>query len=106
MYKRTILLLIVLLSGLSVLGQDHSLLHKISSEITKNQLRNKLIKKSGKNFFANIRKQLINTDSLNFVSSCEILFFLETYDIETGSAHGRIWNRQKSISYEYFQDEF
>lgn len=44
-------------------------------------------------------------DSLNFISPSDTVFFLETYDFEIGTSYGMVWNKHKSISYEYFKDK-
>lgn len=41
---------------------------------------------------------------MNFIGLCDTVFFLETYDLETGISYGRIWNYRKAISYEYFKN--
>ncbi|WP_437922383.1 hypothetical protein [Sphingobacterium sp. LRF_L2] len=85
-------------------GQSE-IMDKVSSEISRTQLKSK-IRKRGKDFYANIRKQLIDRDSLNFLSLCDTAFFLETYEYETGISYGMIWNEQKSIAYEYLKNKF
>lgn len=81
------------------------IIDKVSSEISKTQLKNK-IRKGGKDFYADIRKQLIDRDSLNFLSLCDTVFVLETYEYETGISYGMIWNEQKAIAYEYLNNKF
>ena len=93
-----------------ILSSDHTygqskIMNKVSSEISNTQLKNK-IRKRGKDFYANIRKQLIDRDSLNFISLCDTVFFLETYEYETGISYGLIWNERKSIAYEYLNNKF
>ncbi|WP_343565252.1 hypothetical protein [Sphingobacterium sp.] len=72
----------------------------VSSKISEIQIKNKLRKK-GYDLDANIRRQVIDMDSLNFISSCDTVFFLETYDYQTGISYGLIWNKYKSIAYGY-----
>lgn len=85
-------------------SEQSTLVQDISSEISKSQLKNK-VKKKGNNFYENIRKQLINMDSLNFISYGDTVFFLETFEYETGISHGMIWNKHKSLTYQYFKNK-
>lgn len=94
----------LILSSDYTFGQSE-IMYKVSSEISRNQLKSK-IRKRGKDFYANIRKQLIDRDSLNFLSLCDTAFFLETYEYETGISYGMIWNERKSIAYEYLNNKF
>lgn len=98
-------ILVVFFNFYTTFGQT-SVISKVSSKITEKQLRKKIIeKKNGIAFYENIRNKVIAKDSLNFIGSCDTIFFLETYAIETGISYGRIWSSRKAISYEYFKDE-
>lgn len=63
-----------------------SLAYSVSSKISQKQIKNKLRKK-GHDLDGNIRKRLIQMDSLNFISSCDTVYFLETYDYESGFSY-------------------
>ncbi len=103
--KFLFVILVVFFNFYTTLGQT-SVISKVSSKITEKQLRKKIIeKKNGISFYENIRNKVIAKDSLNFIGSCDTIFFLETYAIETGISYGRIWSSRKAISYEYFKDE-
>src|SRR5690606_15387852 len=98
-------ILVVFFNFYTTFGQT-SVISKVSSKITEKQLRKKIIeKKNGISFYENIRNKVIAKDSLNFIGSCDTIFFLETYAIETGISYGTIWSSRKAISYEYFKDE-
>lgn len=98
-------ILVVFFNFYTTFGQT-SVISKVSLKITEKQLRKKIIeKKNAIAFYENIRNKVIAKDSLNFIESCDTIFFLETHDIETGISYGRIWNSRKAISYEYFKDE-
>lgn len=103
--KFLFVILVVFFNFYSTLGQT-SVMSQVSSKITEKQLRKKIIeKKNGISFYENIRNKVIAKDSLNFIGSCDTIFFLETFAIETGISYGRIWSSRKAISYEYFKDE-
>lgn len=103
--KYLFVIIVVFFNFYTTLGQT-SVISKVSSKITEKQLRKKIIeKKNDISFYENIRNKVIAKDSLNFIGSCDTIFFLETYAIETGISYGRIWSSRKAISYEYFKDE-
>ncbi len=98
-------ILVVFFNYNTAYGQT-SVISQVSSKITQKQLKKKVIeRKNGIAFYENIRNKVIAKDSLNFIGKCDTVFFLETYDIETGISYGRIWNSRKAISYGYFKDE-
>lgn len=99
-------LLLMLINATVILGQT-STISKVSSKITEKQLKKKLIeRRNGIAFYENIRNKLIDKDSLSFIEICDTVYFLETYDLETGISYGRVWNNRKAISYEYLKGEF
>jgi hypothetical protein len=50
------------------------------------------------------RMKIYQSDSAYFLKEkIDTLYLLEGYNIETGTFYGTIWNRQKSISYNYFK---
>lgn len=103
MSKKILLLIWIILFFGEYSFAQAALGSKVSSKISEIQIKNKLRKK-GYDLDANIRRQVIDMDSLNFISSCDNVFFLETYDYQTGISYGLIWNKYKSIAYEYSND--
>lgn len=107
MIKTFLFVILVMLFTTNTTFGQISCISGISSKITEIQLKKKLIeRRNGIAFYENIRNKLIAQDSLNFIGLCDTVFFLETYDLETGISYGRIWNSRKAISYEYFKDGF
>lgn len=57
--------------------------------------------------FHNLRIKLYNEGRLNFINSdFDTLYILETYEIESGTYIGRIWNRKGSLNYTYSKNIF
>jgi len=105
MIKTFLFVILVMLFNTNTTVGQTSVISQVSSKITERQLKKKIIKrKNGIAFYENIRNKLTAKDSLNFIGLCDTVFFLETYDLETGISYGRIWNSRKAISYEYFKD--
>ncbi len=70
-------ILVVFFNFYTTFGQT-SVISKVSSKITEKQLRKKIIeKKNGISFYENIRNKVIAKDSLNFIGSCDTIFFLK-----------------------------
>lgn len=106
MIKTFLFVILVVFFNFNITFGQTNVMSQVSSKITDKQLKKKVIeKKNAIAFYENIRNKVIAKDSLNFVESCDTIFFLETYDIETGISYGRIWSSRKAISYEYFKDE-
>lgn len=103
MGKKILLLIWIILAFGGHSFAQVSLARNVASKISKIQIKNKL-RKRGYDLDANIRQQLIAMDSLNFISSSDTVFFLETYDYQTGISYGLIWNKIKSIAYRYSND--
>lgn len=103
--KRILSVILISLFFSAYSSAKSTLVQDISSEISKCQLKNK-VRKKGNDFYENIRKQLINMDSLNFISYRDTVFILETLEYETGITHGMIWNKHQSLAYQYFQNKF
>ncbi|WP_286859459.1 hypothetical protein [Sphingobacterium sp. UBA7625] len=96
MGKKILLLIWIILAFGGYSFAQASFARNVSSKISKIQIKNKL-RKRGYDLDANIRRQVIAIDSLNFISSCDTVFFLETYDYQTGISYGLIWNKIKSM---------
>jgi hypothetical protein len=85
-------------------------LHSSCISQTFTQLSKKLQEKSTKAqvkpttiTFHDLRVKLFDSGKLNFVNFNEdTLYLLETYDIQSGGYHGRIWNKNNYIQYVYF----
>lgn len=107
MIKTFLFVILFLLFNINTTFGQASMISKVSSKIKQRQMEKKLIERiDGISFYENIRNKLIAKDSLNFIGTCDTVFFLETYDLETGISYGRIWNSIKAISYAYFKDGF
>ncbi len=105
MIKKFLFVVLVMLFKINTLLAQTRAILNVSSKITERQLERKLIeRRSGIALYENIRNKLIAKDSLNFIGQCDTVFFIETYDLETGTSYGRIWNSRKAISYECFKD--
>lgn len=78
---------------------------EVSLAISKKQLKEDLRKK-GKDYYHTIRMELIEMGKLKPLKDNDTLFFLETYEYETGVFYGKIWNAKTSVSYSYKQGEF
>lgn len=74
------------------------------------QLSKKLQQKSSKArvkpttiTFHDLRVKLFDSGKLNFVNFMEdTIYILEAYDVQSGSYHGRLWNRSGYIQYIYY----
>lgn len=103
MSKKILLLIWMILFFGGYSFAQAALASNVSSKISEIQIKNKLRKK-GYDLDANIRRQVIDMDSLNFILSCDTVFFLETNDYQTGISYGLIWNKYKSVAYGYSND--
>ena len=57
--------------------------------------------------FHDLRTRLYNEGRLGFVSSdFDTLYILESYEIESGSYTGKIWNRKGDLNYIYNKNSF
>jgi len=77
----------------------------ISKEVEK-----KCVGKKGKwkgESFHSLRTKLYNDRKLNFISfNFDTLYILESYEIESGTYVGRIWNRKNALNYTYDKNSF
>ncbi len=101
---KIILFSIVLAMSLNT-GCGENILKKVSIAISKEQLKEGL-RKDDKDYYHGIRTELIKMDSLDIFQNSETLFFLETYEYESGTFYGKIWNTRVQISYTYNQGVF
>lgn len=86
-------------------GCTKDTMKEVSLAISKQQLKEKLRSKV-EDPFNDIRMKLIESDHLNDFQNCDTLFFLETYEYESGTFYGRIWNLKTSLDYTYHQGKF
>jgi hypothetical protein len=57
--------------------------------------------------FHSLRTKLYNEGKLDFINSdFDTLYILETYEIESGTYIGRIWNRKDALNYSYSKSSF
>jgi hypothetical protein len=57
--------------------------------------------------FHKLRTKLYNEGKLNFINSnLDTLYLLETYEIESGTYMGRIWNKKDALNYSYSKNIF
>lgn len=86
-------------------GCTNNILKDVSLVISKEQLKEDL-RKEGEDYYHAIRTKLIELDSLEKFQSSDTLFFLETYEYETGTFYGKIWSTKAKINYAYKQGIF
>ena len=74
------------------------------------QVEKKCVGEKGKwkaESFHSLRTKLYNEGKLNFINSdFDTLYILETYEIESGTYAGRIWNRKDALNYTYNKNSF
>lgn len=57
--------------------------------------------------FYDVRMKLFHTGRINFINySSDTLFLLESYDIESGTYMGMIWNSKDELNYKYYKGNF
>ncbi|WP_430899030.1 MULTISPECIES: hypothetical protein [unclassified Paraflavitalea] len=74
------------------------------------QVEKKCVGENGKwkgDSFHILRTKLHNDGKLNFINSVfDTLYILETYEIESGTYTGRIWNGKSVLNYTYNRNTF
>lgn len=78
---------------------------EVSLAISKEQLK-KDLRTKGKDHYHAIRMELIKLDSMDVFNNSDTLFFIETYEYETGFFYGKIWSTKAKINYTYNQGTF
>jgi len=101
---RIIIVSIMLVLNLNQ-GCTKNILKEVSLAISEEQLKEDLRKK-GEDYYHTIRTKLIELDSLDIFQNSDTLFFLETYEYETGTFYGKIWSTKAKINYTYKQRTF
>lgn len=56
--------------------------------------------------FHDIRMKLFKKGKLSFFKNSDTVFMLESFNVEEGSYHGKIWTVKDSIEYTYRNNEF
>ena len=57
--------------------------------------------------FHDLRTELYNQGKLNFINwNNDTVFILESYELQSGTYNGRIWNKADTISYTYYKNTF
>lgn len=98
----TLLLSMLILSNLY--GQD-----RFKTVSKKMYACQKVISKGDKGdvkFFKNTRDKLALIKQYSFFNDFDTLFILESFDIESGTYYGKIWNKEQDIEYSYFKNNF
>lgn len=75
----------------------------ISREITREQLAGGVSQKN-KNHFHDVRMKLVNQIDINEVLKSDTIYFLETFEYETGRIYGKIWSYKGNVDYDFFKN--
>jgi hypothetical protein len=102
MKKSIVFLSLFILFGLTTNAQSFS---KISKKISAYQLKNG-IRKVGNDTFNKVRLKLDSLGKLSFIENASQIFFLESYEVESGTIYGFIWDGKNNVNYSYYQGIF
>lgn len=102
MKKSIVFLCLILLLGSIANAQSF---RKISKKVSSCQLK-KGIRKAGKDGFNEVRLKLYSQGKLSFVDTASRVFFLESYEVESGIIYGLCWDGNNMVNYTYYQGSF
>lgn len=97
-----VILCLLILCSCSVSSQSFN---ESSKSISYCQL-SKGIRKGKADQFHEVRLKLNALNKLSFADTSKVFYVLESYDIESGTIYGLVWNQENKLSYSYYNGNF
>ena len=86
--------------------KSQDIFKEISLQISECQTKEG-IRCKGEDYYNNVRIKLVESGMLSLFDKVDTLYFLETYDIESGKYYGEIWNSEnKCLTFIFNQGKF
>ena len=102
--RKMLIYLVLMAAFTDIKSQDA--LKEMSLKISECQAKEG-IRCEGEDYYNNVRIKLIETGMLRLFDKVDTLFFLETYDIESGKYYGEIWGvNDKRLTFIFNQIDF